>query len=161
MKKTDYEKMYKKIFDVLGNLTPLTVDCGVLCDGACCKGDEKTGMRLFPHEKSCLAITELESGERLAVCNGSCDRTERPLACRIFPFFPTIDENSKIFVEPDYRAARLCPLIHHSDEIVFNPKFFKAVKKAGKILAKDSECRDYLYKVTEEIDIYHDFLHTK
>lgn len=161
MGKTDYEKMYKKIFDIIGDLTPLTVDCGVLCEGACCKGDEQTGMRLFPHEESSLDITEIESGERLAVCNGSCDRSQRPLACRIFPFFPTIDEKGKIFVEPDYRAFRLCPLLSHSDEIVFDPKFFKALKKVGKILAKDEECREYLYKITKEIDMYHSFLYNE
>ncbi len=158
MGNTDYGKMYKKIFDIMGDLTPLTVDCGVLCNGACCKGDEQTGMRLFPHEESSLDITEIESGERLAVCNGICDRGCRPLACRIFPFFPTIDENGKIFVEPDSRASRLCPLLQHSDEIVFDPKFFKALKKVGKILAKDDECREYLYKITEEIDMYKSFL---
>ena len=158
MANPDYSSMYDKIFKIMGNLTPLTVDCGVLCNGACCKGDAQTGMRLFPHEESCLEITELESGERLAVCNGSCDRSKRPLACRIFPFFPTIDEHEKIFVEPDYRAARLCPLLSHSDEIVFDPKFFKALKKVGKILAKDDECREYLYKVTEEIDMFYNFL---
>lgn len=158
MANPDYSSMYDKIFKIMGELTPLTVDCGVLCNGACCKGDSQTGMRLFPHEKSCLNITESESGERLAVCNGSCNRTERPLACRIFPFFPTIDEKGKIFVEPDSRASRLCPLLSHSDEIVFNPKFFKALKKVGKILAKDGECREYLYKITEEIDMYKSFL---
>ncbi len=158
MSKTDYEKMYKKIFDTMGDLTPLTVDCGVLCNGACCKGDEQTGMRLFPHEESSLTVREIENGERLAVCNGNCDRSERPLACRIFPFFPTIDENGKIFVEPDSRASRLCPLLQHSDEIIFDPKFFKALKKVGKILAKDDECRKYLYKITEEIDMYKSFL---
>ncbi|MBP3938282.1 MAG: hypothetical protein IK955_02625 [Clostridia bacterium] len=158
MSKTDYEKMYKKIFDIMGELTPLTVDCGVLCEGACCKGDEKTGMRLFPHEESVLKISNIEDGERLAVCEGCCERNHRPLACRIFPFFPTIDEKGKIFVEPDLRASRLCPLISHSDEIIFDPKFFKALKRVGKILAKDEECRKYLYKITEEIDIYKSLL---
>lgn len=158
MSNSDYEKMYKKIFDILGNLTPLTVDCGVLCNGACCKGDEKTGMRLFPHEESTLNIINMENGERLAVCNGCCNREFRPLACRIFPFFPTIDENGKIYVEPDTRASMLCPLLQHSEEIVFDPKFFKVLKKVGKILAKDNECREYLYKITEEIDMYKSFL---
>lgn len=161
MKNTDYKKMYEKIYNTLGDLTPLEVDCGVICDGACCKGDEQTGMRLFPHEESCLKVAEIESGEKLAICNGTCNRSCRPLACRIFPFFPTIDENGKIFVEPDYRAFRLCPLLSHSDEIVFDPKFFKALKKVGKILAKDDECKEYLYKITEEIDMYHSFLYNE
>ena len=90
MKETDYKKMYDKIFRTMKDFTPLKVDCGQLCQGACCKGDENTGMRLFPREESCLTVKELPSGDRLAVCDGSCERSKRPLACRIFPFFPTI-----------------------------------------------------------------------
>lgn len=152
MKNPYYKKMYEKIFKTMDKLTPLKVDCGQLCSGACCKGDSCTGMLLFPGEDSPLTIINGEHGERLAVCNGTCDRQSRPLSCRIFPFFPTISENGKIFVEPDLRAARLCPLIEHSDEIEFDPKFFKAVKKIGKILAKDDACRSFLKDVTTEID---------
>lgn len=158
MKTTDYSKMYDKIFGILGDLTPLKADCGQLCNGACCKGDTQTGMRLFPHEESCLKVTENESGNRLAVCDGSCDRTKRPLSCRIFPFFPTIDEKGRIFIEPDYRASRLCPLIEHMEEVKFDPRFFRALKKAGKTLAKDEECRRFLYDITQEIDVYYSFL---
>lgn len=143
---------YDKIFKIMGELTPLKVDCGQLCGGACCKGDSRTGMLLFPGEESPLTVIEGEQGKRLAVCNGTCDRQSRPLSCRIFPFFPTISENGKIFVEPDLRAARLCPLIEHSDEIDFDPKFFKAVKKVGKILVKDDECRRFIEDITDEID---------
>lgn len=143
---------YDKIFKIMGTLTPLKVDCGQLCDGACCKGDSKTGMLLFPGEKSTLTVITDEAGRKLAVCDGTCNRDSRPLSCRIFPFFPTISENGKIFVEPDLRAARLCPLIEHSDEIEFDPKFFNAVKKVGKILAKDDECRRFLEEITAEID---------
>ena len=32
MKTTDYKKLYNEIFNIMGDLTPLTVDCGVLCD---------------------------------------------------------------------------------------------------------------------------------
>ena len=158
IKINDYKAMYDKIFRILGDLTPLNVDCGLLCGGACCKGDQNTGMILFPNEDTTLDVKITEYGEKLAVCDGSCNRKERPLSCRIFPFFPTIDEKGRIFVEKDYRGARLCPLIEHSEEIVFNPKFFKALKKVGKILAKDDACRNFLYKQTEEIDIYANFL---
>lgn len=152
-----YKEMYNKIFHILGDLTPLTVDCGVLCGGACCKGDENTGMLLFPYEETTLEVKITEYGERLAVCNGKCKREERPLSCRIFPFFSTIDEKRKIYIEKDYRAARLCPLLEHSEEIVFNPKFFTALKKVGKILVKDDTCREFLYKQTEAIDTYGEF----
>lgn len=159
MKTTDYERLYQKVFAILGELTPLRADCGKLCNHACCKGDENTGMLLFPHEQSALTVKETENGGRLAVCNGTCDRSKRPLACRIFPFFPTVDEKGRIFVEKDYRAEALCPMIEHSDEIVFDPRFFRALKRVGKQLAKDEECRAFLEKATEEIDLFYQFRH--
>ncbi len=161
MNAADYRKMYEKIFKVMGDLTPLKADCGQLCGGACCKGDENTGMRLFPFEESELPVKELENGVRLVVCNGRCDRSKRPLACRIFPFFPTVDEAGRVYVEADFRGARLCPLITHSEEIIFDKKFFKALKKVGKILTKDEACLEFLRKVTEEIDTYSAFLDDK
>lgn len=161
MKNTDYGKMYDKIFKIMGELTPLKADCGKLCSGACCKGDENTGMRLFPFEETQLPVKELENGVRLVVCNGKCDRSKRPLACRIFPFFPTVDDSGKVFVEADFRGARLCPLVTHSDEIVFDRKFFKALEKVGKILAKDQVCLEFLKEATEEIDTYAAFLGDK
>lgn len=155
---TDYGTLYEKAFRILGERTPLYADCGVLCGGACCKGDAKTGMRLFPHEPTMLRVIETEDGGRLAVCDGTCDRGARPLACRIFPFFPTVDERGRVFVETDDRAARLCPLLSHADELMFDRRFFSAVKRVGKMLAKDEECLQFLRAVTEEIDTYRAFL---
>ncbi len=160
MSKTDSKQMYNKIFKIMGELTPLKADCGTLCGGACCKRDDKSiGMRLFPGEESNLQIlVNEETAQPIAVCTGTCNREERPLSCRIFPFFPTVDEKGRVFVEPDYRAARLCPMIEHIDEIVFDKRFFKAVKKVGKILAKNKECLEFLQETTAEIDTYKAFL---
>lgn len=161
MKNTDYEGMYEKIFKIMGDLTPLKADCGKLCGGACCKGDDNTGMRLFPFEESELPVKTLENGVRLVLCNGNCDRTKRPLACRIFPFFPTVDDRGRIFVELDFRGARLCPMITHSDEIIFDKRFFKVLKKVGTILTKDETCLKFLKEATDEIDTYSAFLSEK
>lgn len=158
MNANDYTRMYNKIFKIIGNSTPLKADCGLLCGNACCKGDDNIGMILFPFEETNLKVKITQSGERLAVCSGICDRDKRPLSCRIFPFFPTIDKKGRIFVEKDYRGGLLCPLLEHIDEISFNPKFFKALKRVGKILAKNPRCREFLYKTTEEIDLYYKFL---
>lgn len=152
--KTDYEKLYKKVFKIMDDLTPLYVDCGQLCNCACCKGDKNTGMRLFPFEESSLE----KKDNNLVVCDGTCDRSTRPLACRIFPFFPTIDEKGKIYVEFDLRGARLCPMLEFYDDLEFNPKFLKAVKKVGKLLKKDEATRKFLIDTTEEIDTYKVFL---
>lgn len=159
--KTNYEKLYRKIFKIMGEVTPLYVNCGQLCNCACCKGDENTGMRLFPFEGSTLKVKELPENGRLAVCNGTCNRATRPLACRIFPFFPTIDEKGKIYVELDFRAARLCPILKFYDDLQFNPKFFKAVKKVGNLLKKDEATRKFLIDSTEEIDNYRTFFDKK
>ncbi len=150
--------MYNKIFKILGSLTPLFVDCGQLCSCACCKGDEKTGMRLFPDEETELKVIMTEDKKRIAVCDGTCERDKRPLACRIFPFFPTLDEKGKIQVELDMRAHGLCPLLECAEEPIFDPRFVKAVKKVGKILKKDRICREFLLESTEEINIYKKFL---
>ncbi len=161
MKETDYKKMYEKISRVLGGLTPLKADCGVLCQCACCKGDSNTGMRLFPFEESVLPTKELSSGIRLVVCEGGCNREERPLACKIFPFFPTINDKGRVYTELDYRGARICPMIGHCEEIIFDRNFLLAVKKVGKILSKDPVCREFLYESTQEIDTYRAFLEEK
>ncbi len=158
MKFTDYNKMYNKINRTLKDLTPLKGDCGQLCGCACCKGDKNTGMRLFPYEESTLEVKELENGVRLVICDGTCERNSRPLACKIFPFFPTIDEKEKVYVELDYRASRLCPMIDHYDEIIFDRKFLNAVKRVGKLLCKDEKCRAFLVDATQEIDLYRSFL---
>ncbi len=149
-----YEKMYDKIFKILGDKTPIKADCGQLCGRACCKGDENTGMLLFPFEETFLSVKVLENGQRLAVCDGSCNRAQRPLSCRIFPFFPTVDEKGRVYVELDARAKRLCPLVDHADDVEFDRKFLKAVKRIGKILAKDKACLEFLQDVTEQIDTF-------
>lgn len=138
---------------IIGSLTPLKGhDCGQLCSAACCKGDDKTGMLLFPGESTVLDVTELPDGDRLAVCNGTCSREQRPLACMLFPFFPTVDERGKVYVEIDSRACGVCPLAAHSDEVIFDPAFLRAVKKAGKILSRDALCRRFMERVTDQID---------
>ncbi len=76
----------------------------------------------------------------------------------MFPFFPVLDEKGRIFVEPDARALRLCPLLTHSEEIVFDKRFFKAVKKVGQLLKKNADCRRFLEETTKEIDTYAAFL---
>ena len=137
----------------IGSLTPLKGhDCGQLCAAACCSGDDKTGMLLFPGETSVLEITELPDGGRLAVCDGTCSRMQRPLACMLFPFFPTVDEAGKVYAEIDARAYSVCPLAVHCDEVAFDPAFIKAVRKAGKILAGDENCLAFMRRITAQID---------
>ncbi len=149
---TDYSKIYEKVFSIIGEKTPLKKhDCGQLCDAACCAGGDTDGMLLFPGEETTLKVRDAALG-RLAVCDGRCQRDSRPLSCRIFPFFPAVDENGRVEVVIDSRAKRLCPLAAYSENVVFDRSFIAAVKRAGRLLAKDSECRSFMREITLEIE---------
>lgn len=148
------ENMYRYLYDLFDGVTPLETDCGVLCSAACCKGDGNTGMLLFPNEQTTLAVKNSDEG-RVAVCEGKCGRSERPLSCRIFPFFPFID-GGEIEVRIDSRAEIICPLARNYKNVKFDPLFIRRVRVAGRILAKDKECRDFLIEITkqaQEIDL--------
>ena len=149
--KTAYDQMYRQLYRLFEDVTPLKQDCGVLCGGACCKGDEKTGMLLFPHEPTSLRVYAAD-GRRFAVCGGVCVRKDRPLSCRIFPFFPAVDETGSVRVIVDPRGEALCPLVRQAEHVRFSRKFLRRMKKAGKILARDEACRVFLREVTAEIE---------
>ncbi len=152
-----YNRLYKRVNKALSFSTPLKTDCGKLCDKRCCKGDGETGMLLFPFEETTLKVKE-ENGVRLAVCSGICNREERPLSCRIFPFFPYVTSEGKIEVRRDLRGLSVCPLIKISDEVRWNRGFLFRLKRVGRLLKKDEAILEFLKKQSEEIDIIADFV---
>lgn len=143
------KELYNQAFSILGNFTPLKADCGQLCGQNCCKGDENTGMLLFPGEETKLNVIE-KDGRRLAVCNGKCDRNERPLSCRIFPFFPVI-RNGRVRAVPDLRGINVCPMLAHLDEIKFSRRFLRRIEKVGELLYSDRECAGFMHEIDAEI----------
>ncbi len=149
--KDKYEKLYEEVNRIIGSKTPLKKDCGKICDAACCKGDSDTGMLLFPFEETTLTVNEKE-GVRLAVCEGSCKRYERPLSCRIFPFFPYVTTQGKITVIPDIRGVNVCPLVGNFSDVKFDRGFLWRVKKVGRLLYADEACREFLTQTSREID---------
>ncbi len=149
--KDKYQRLYAEVNRIIGNKTPLKKDCGLICGGACCKGDSDTGMLLFPFEESSLEVKE-KDGVRLCVCEGNCNRSERPLSCRIFPFFPYVTTEGKIKVIPDIRGVNICPLISHFGEVKFDRGFLYRVKKVGRLLYGDENCRKFLIDTSREID---------
>lgn len=140
--------------DMLENLTPLKSDCGALCGGACCRSleGETTGMLLFPGEEDTYVglegwtLTETKHGW-LVMCPGHCDRSNRPLSCRIFPLLPVIREN-QIRVATDARARAVCPLSKQG-KAAMDQAFVSAVRRAGEILLQDQEQREMLQRLTE------------
>lgn len=154
---TDYAALYESAFACISDRTPLGRDCGMLCGKACCRGSDGQGMRLFPHESSPLPRAATTDGAPMVTCSGSCDRATRPLACRIFPFFPYLHADGHISAEIDVRGLRLCPLVASCRRVQFDRSFRRAVRAAGRILAQDDEIRSFLRESSAEIDTFRAF----
>lgn len=163
------EKIYKSIYDFYGDTTPLCVDCGKLCGGACCESDDniEAGMYLFPGEEKLfidnpdfkIIDSEFLYGSKRAkilICKGVCERHLRPLSCRIFPIIPYIkSDNFSLIFDP--RAKSLCPLTSLSDINELEKVFIKKTKKVINLLMKFKETRLFLESLCDILDDYLNF----
>ena len=143
---------------LLKDLTPLKINCGRLCGGACCQpspdDDGENGMLLFPFEDSFyeqpiegmpyhLADDDtLFKGGKRFVCEGKCAREHRPLACRIFPLRMRVEvneetEETRVKAEIDPRAWCVCPLLEQGGLRAMSQDFVKAVEAAGEVLVQN------------------------
>ena len=145
--------------ELLESLTPLKTDCGRLCQGACCQGDEATGMLLFPGEEAlyadCTFARVVPTGfslggtpAQLLVCDGRCDRKNRPLACRLFPLFLTFKPDGSSRLRLDRRARAVCPLTDYGIRAL-DPAFRQAARQAYDLLLADDACAAYLRELDE------------
>ncbi len=144
----------KRAYEIIGEKTPLYTDCGKVCNGACCHGDENAGMWVFPGEDEFLSEFTLKENETntVAVCNGTCERETRPLSCRIFPLFPMAIVSKrtgriKIKPMPDPRAIHICPLFRGEYEIT--EEFKTAVYRAGRVMLRDRRLKKFLLETTD------------
>lgn len=146
----------RKAREALKDATPLLRDCGGLCGRACCLPDTegRGGMLLFPGEEAfCGDMPEgfdlksdLSLGEEglLLVCRGTCERDQRPLACRIFPLaFGEREGRPEVFLDP--RAWPLCPLIPSGMEGL-SDSYVEAARKAAGILWEDKALRAFIIR---------------
>lgn len=146
--------------EILEDVTPLRQDCGRFCGGACCQSDEddQGGMLLFPGEEALYdplpdgffisRDDSVKEGLLLLTCDGECDRSMRPLSCRLFPMLPT-RKGAKM----DWRAWAVCPLMEHG-KAGLSLDFVNAVKKAGEILYScpaHAEFLDALHAYNEQL----------
>lgn len=151
------ENILKSCYSVLGKYTPLEFDCGKLCGGKCCGGDENTGMILFPGEENLIdpdiIVKKTEDGIPIAICNGTCDRNKRPLSCRIYPLFPhIINDEGREYIEIDFDSRADCPLTQ--GELNISRRFCKAVKRVGKYLLLNEETAGFYRELSEELEEY-------
>ena len=166
MKDQTKHDLLLEAYDVLSDITPKKYDCGMLCSAACCSEnsahgkEDDCGMLLLPGEKELLSgeagfdFTEQSDGSNLLVCKGKCIRDLRPFACRIFPFYPKIENTGKrlsVQILPDPRSRGICPI--HSDfrKRKTHVAFLRAAKKAVRILLKDEDIRRELMSQSEMI----------
>ena len=151
---------YEKINNIIGDSTPFEKDCGMLCGAACCKGEG--GMYLFPHEKVLSEDFEtaesnfkvLEKNVPIMFCSGKCDRSRRPLACRIFPLLPYISPEGDFKIILDPRGKSMCPIAFSEDLSLINKTFFKKVEFICKILMLNPETAEFIYELSRLCDEY-------
>ena len=148
--------MLERAYALLEEVTPLTTDCGAVCDGRCChESADSEGMLLFPGEEVLLAdvgyTIRPADGGYLLTCDGSCDRALRPLSCRIFPLFPILTEEGRVRAVYDPRGYRMCPLVRECAHVPLDRDFVRAVRRAGRILMEDPACAAFLRMQSEEI----------
>ena len=154
---------YRKIYEMLDEVSPIDGDCGRLCNAACCtcdgdcKGDDfNLGIYLLPGEDKLFTKDEdwlIWSTERAEVyyypdswhgkvyfvrCKTPpvCERKLRPLQCRTYPLAPHLtDEGKLIMITNASELPYECPLIR--DNIKLREDFTEATWKAWSILITD------------------------
>lgn len=144
-------RIYRTAARLLRYSTPLRADCGALCESACCRGDDETGMLLFPGETTPFRVAA-QNGRRVAVCGGTCRRTDRPLSCRLFPFLPFPADDGTVSVRPDPRGRGVCPLVRLEQEAAFSHRFLHRVRRVGKLLLRDEETCAFLWSLRREAE---------
>jgi hypothetical protein len=139
-------------------VTPLLVDCGELCQKACCHPELGQGVYLFPGEevmfagKSYWEPIKTIKNRQVVDCDGNCSRKERPLFCRIFPLFPYITPENDLLLTFYSPMHPICPLIKLNDFKILADDYVEAVKKIGKILLKNDDCLKFMKEISREID---------
>lgn len=167
--------LYLQLYRLFDDSTPVAVDCGELCEKACCHGDCDSGMLLFPGEYEVYRLLEPEwinidktdmtyeyNGKSyrvpIAFCSGECDRFQRPLSCRIFPLTPYFNAKGKIEIIIDPRAKSICPLAKGFNMEDYDPLFIKNVKRVFTLLMKNERFRSFMRVYSDYLDDFRKFL---
>ncbi len=156
------DRLYRRIYSAL-RCTPAAFDCGKLCGGACCQDSEHgTGMYLYPGEEAMFSSSrewaKIEDSDFLCAgravkilsCPGKCNRSLRPLACRLFPLVPYMKSDGGIKIIFDPRAAAFCPL----RKTGVLASFKHHVEKCVNILKKTECGRTFIKEQSSLIDDY-------
>ncbi len=165
--------IYLQLYRLFDEVTPVPVDCGQLCSRACCRGDD-SGMFLFPGEKEVFELLNpnwirIEKTDfnytydnkryntPIAMCSGTCDRYQRPLACRIFPLAPHLNKDGRIEIIIDPRGKGICPMAKAFHIEDFDSAFVRNVKRTFTLLAKNKQFYSFLKEFSKYLDEFERF----
>ncbi|MCR5236910.1 MAG: hypothetical protein K6E34_06880 [Lachnospiraceae bacterium] len=161
-------EIYRKIYNLLDKVNPLSYDCGKSCGAVCCRNDSfaddaEPYIYLLPGENKYLEAAgadieirrELRKKHNLpesygdhvytAVCKGpeNCDRRFRPIQCRSFPLWPYFTDNDELILTYyDDELPYVCPLIYDRQKL--SDDFIRATYEAWDILSGDESVKDLI-----------------
>lgn len=165
MKSSIKKSTYLAIYRLLNMVSPLSTDCGELCDASCCKDSgDNLGIYLYPGEEKIFSRKEswlkweVENAEDFEFpdswrgkiyfvkCNGvmQCVREFRPLQCRFFPVSPHITlDGTLILIRYQDNLPYDCPLL--GEKKALDQNFLRATYTVFRRLIKDQLIFDLIY----------------
>lgn len=166
--------LYLQLYQLFDDITPVRADCGALCNKACCTGEEDDGMLLFPGEQEVYKLLEpdwlsIEKTDMIykynnktynvpiVICNGNCDRYQRPLSCRMFPLTPYLDSSDKLQIITDPRAISVCPLAKGFYLEDYDPRFIKNIRRTFTLLMKNERFKAFMRVYSNYLDTFKKF----
>ncbi len=152
--------LWKHIYALTNDVTPLKQDCGQLCGSMCCRDwAPGVGMYLYPGEQLLLADqpwlkrqwhdsrhhifpASWGDGGWFVTCTESCPRHLRPFSCRTFPLTPHMDETKHLTVVLDEKGRTICPLVQAGRPELLSAQFRCTMREAWKKLVCLPAIRD-------------------
>ncbi len=146
------ERLWREIYDLTGEITPLHSDCGELCDSICCQDwEEGVGIYLYPGEEILLSgeswlrrtwhdtrnytfPTAWDRGAWFVTCDARCPREMRPFGCRTFPLTADMSEDGSWRLILDPNGLPICPLIKTDARFQLRASFRNTMKIAWRKL---------------------------
>ncbi|MFO8059850.1 MAG: hypothetical protein R6U70_04245 [Bacillota bacterium] len=154
------ENLWTHIYQMTASVTPLSFDCGQLCDSICCRDwAPGVGIYLFPGEqlligdqpwlqrkwhdsRRYLFPPSWDRGGWFVTCNEHCPRQLRPFACRTFPLTARMDRPGRLRMVLDRNGAAICPLVQSGRPEFLTARFRATMKRAWEILLCLEPIRD-------------------
>ena len=162
----DKISLLKRAHKLLDDVTPLKFNCGNLCGAKCCQSHsinstENPGMLLLPCEEALLKDSSFafkdSSDGKILICNGKCNRSNRPFSCRIFPFYASISEDGHISLKSDPRAFMNCPVSLKKKGTRHSVYFHRNAVRAVRILMRNEDFKREFIKTSEFCDGLYSF----